>query len=88
MLLILRYKSVVGSHEDFVELQAQADLCKAREEKVRQEMLLAARKDRREEYLARLERERVDLERERLRRELDREPETRRETRDLINFLR
>ena len=50
-------------------------------------MRLAERKDRREEFLAQLEREKVDLERERLRMALGKSPETRRTTRDISDFL-
>ena len=67
--------------------QAQADLCKAREEKVYEEMRLAERKDRREEFLAKLEREKVDLERERLRVQLGKSPETPRTIRDIVGLF-
>ena len=53
---------------------------------MRLEMRLAERKDRREEFLAKLEREKVDLERERLRMTLGKSPDTHRTTRDILDF--
>ena len=50
--------------------------------KKKEEMM--ARKDRREEYLARMERERLDLERERFRASEGRSPTTAREERYII----
>lgn len=46
-------------------------------------MRLAERRDRREEFLAKLKREKVDLEREHLRAMLNKSPETPRTNRDI-----